>query len=160
MGPALPILVEQFCNLMWKALINPEGRASITDAQIDDFFKNHHDGNGQIERASLESLLETHLGGGSAKIMTSQMLSVAAGEQESEAVTRNALSSFLHVPIELVRSLSGLVSPRRRRPNRLVTIASSQSPRSTDFSRITSNMSRATSRLSSTDSPSSSGMKS
>jgi len=78
--PTLPILVEHFCNEMWRTLIDMDGSGDINEDSIEAFFESADaNGDGALTFDELMDALSLRLGSGTSAVVAQQMVSMALG---------------------------------------------------------------------------------
>jgi len=100
--PALQILVQYFCDKVWKALVDVKGSGTITLCDIDQFFvEADTDFSGDISEDELLDILKkraSHLPG-VARVVAKQCLSFADKNNDGK-VDRSELIGFMHAEVK------------------------------------------------------------
>merc|ERR1712232_877985 len=76
--PTLPILVEHFCNEMWRTLIDPNGTGYIDEDSINEFFTEADpEDTGHLTIDQLVAALKKVLGNAGSAVVAQQMVAMA-----------------------------------------------------------------------------------
>lgn len=91
--PTLPILVEYFCNAMWRTIVDENGDGQVEGAEIEALFLSSEGLKGELTIEEITAALQKKLGSGSS-IIARQMIAVA-DKDGSGTVTKEELFSHL-----------------------------------------------------------------
>lgn len=93
--PALPILVQYFCDLAWHSLVDRDGDGTLDQAEIDTFFDEaDKNGDGNIDEAEVLAVLKKRLGYMACGVVARQMLAIADCDQNGK-VSKKELCDIL-----------------------------------------------------------------
>lgn len=95
--PVLPILVEYFCNEMWRTIIDVNGDGDIQEEEIDALFR-EIDGNqdGLLSVEEVSYALKKQLGEGGSAIIAKQMVAIA-DKDHSGTISREELTALIQM---------------------------------------------------------------
>ena len=93
--PALPILVQYFCDKAWRSITDGDGDGKLEQSEIDTFFDEaDKNGDGVIDEAEVLAVLKKKLGYMASGVVARQMLSIADVDQNGK-VSKSELCDIL-----------------------------------------------------------------
>jgi len=108
--PALPILVQYFCDCVWRSLVEVDADGEVSVGRLSKLFSEADaDGDGEISQEEMLTLLETHLGaqmkGRVSAVLAQQCLNYADLDKNG-SVNRAELLKFFRVEAKARVSVS------------------------------------------------------
>ena len=98
--PALPILVQYFCDKAWRSITDKDGDGNLEKSEIDSFFDEaDKNGDGVIDETEVLAVLRKRLGYMASGVVARQMLSIADVDQNGK-VSKSELCGILLTKVE------------------------------------------------------------
>lgn len=93
--PALPILVQYFCDKAWRSITDGDGDGKLEQSEIETFFDEaDRNGDGVIDEAEVMAILNKKLEFMASGVVARQMLSIADVDQNGK-VSKKELCDVL-----------------------------------------------------------------
>lgn len=93
--PALPILVQYFCDKAWRSITDGDRNGKLEQSEIEKFFDEaDRNGDGVIDEAEVLAVLKKRLGFMASGVVARQMLSIADVDQNGK-VSKKELCDIL-----------------------------------------------------------------